>query len=84
MIVTTRYRDVDFEEVLKCVKGDTPQNRAAWAKMCGQPVRITAPPVSEAIAAAQYLVWKCRGPFYLTPALGPNSAICVHLAEIGD
>lgn len=87
MVIQVRYRDVSFDEITDCLQPciTTPRNRATWeSKMRGKPVCVEIPKVSDEVAIGQYEQFRCCGPFYLTPNLAPNSAVCVHIAEIGD
>lgn len=87
MIVRTKYRDIPFEQVLKCViRCNTTGNRTAWEKkMRGAPIVIQTPQVSDEVAAAQREMFVCGGPFFMDVTNNArNAAVCVHIAEIGD
>lgn len=82
MIIQTRYRDIDFDEAAKCVRG--PASPSKWAALRGTPVGFSTPPIAE----PQWKFVVCDGPFYeLYPPEydGDYRAMaCVHIAEIGD
>lgn len=84
MIIETRYRDIDFEQVMECFRShmDTPSNRQKWRRWRGQAITIQAPATTE----EQWAHFKCSGPHFrvMTPQVGRNSGVCPHIAEIGD
>jgi len=76
-IVETRYRDVEWPEILKHHIGMSPDN-IDWDRcMRGKPVRIVTSPLPDSDG--------CGGPWYRIHS-GPTRAqwVCCHLAEIGD
>lgn len=74
-IVHTRYRDIPWEEVAKCV--EIYEGAPSWSSLRGQPFRIHTPALPYCLGA------KCEGPFYRVDD-GTNEAVCPHIAEIGD
>lgn len=84
MIATVHYKDIDFEEVLKCAPStDTERNLAKWEEMRGKEVKIILPMASKEVTEAQYRTFTCGGPFYYRATGGRNDAICEHLIDWG-
>lgn len=89
MILTTRYKDIPYEEAIKCAVPGTlqPDSRDKLEKSRGRVIQVETPP----IATRQYLYARCEGPFYkVFPPRQSKShpecylMVCVHLTEIGD
>lgn len=81
---TVHYKDIDFEEVLKCTSySDTPSNRLRWEAMRGKLVQIKLPMVSEAVRKVQFKTFTCGGPFYYRSNENPMDAVCEHLIDWG-
>lgn len=83
MIITTRYRDIPWEEARKCshVINDAKAGKAWEARFRGKPVDIAVPAIQTPLGAPMI----CGGPFFLRQS-ADNSAniVCPHIAEIGD
>lgn len=90
IVIETRYRDIPWEEAVKCYRLDSgayPVDKVTheeqvkhWDKRFrGKPVRIIAPPDM----GPQWEHVLCKGPFYRVDGL-PRHMVCPHLAEIGD
>jgi hypothetical protein len=82
-IIRTRYRDVPFEEVLKCASKYHPRfpdERLWWESHRARSVEIVTPAFrSGKWPRSKYA---CEGPFY---AVAESAyAVCPHIAEIGD
>lgn len=84
MIIKTRYRDLPFEQILKCLTAegvsivDNARNRAIWESFRGGPVSIITPaikPNGDCI--------RCDGPHFRIYQMS-HSVVCPHIAEIGD
>lgn len=88
-ILKTRYRDIPFEEAVKCA---TPEG-LEYCRNAGvnwdqqqrrKPVSVLYPPITT----PQWKYARCGGPFYRV--LKPDGTrdgefmVCVHIAEIGD
>ena len=67
LIIETRYRDVDFDEVRKCIT--YPSNATEWDKWRGQPVQIETP----ALPAGGEVRYRC--------VRGPHFRIATHLVD---
>ena len=82
LIIETRYRDVDFDEVRKCIT--YPSNATEWDKWRGQPVQIETP----ALPAGGEVRYRCeRGPHFRIAAHLVDYQVvivCGHVVEIGD
>lgn len=79
-IITTRFRDIAFEEVLKCAP-TTSLTREEWeSEMRGRPVRIETPAYGPPDSDSRII---CGGPLYAYPGLY-RRGVCPHIAEIGD
>jgi len=82
LIVETRYRDVDFDDVRKCIT--QPSNATEWDKWRGQPVRIETP----ALRTGGEVRYRCeRGPHFRIAAHlvdYQEVIVCGHVVEIGD
>lgn len=79
MIVKTRYRDIPFEEAIKCAvmrPGIIREARKNWRERKGKPVAIIAPADPN-----QWEYVRCEGPFFWTT---DDFLVCPHIAEIGD
>ena len=78
MIITTRYRDIPWEEASKCAQPEhlTPQSRTNWEALRGKPVKIESPAITE----PQYKYAQCGGPFYRVE--GRAVMVCPHIAMI--
>jgi len=78
MIISTRYRDIPYEEAIKCAKPPLGGvGRDQWEKEYrGKPLKIETPAVDK------HEKWACSGPFY--SVAGEWSSVCPHIAEIGD
>lgn len=82
VIVRTRYRDIPFEEYLRCEPGSTRPD--LWEAKRGQPIEIIVP-----ASARPSRRWVCEGPYFYRAdgAVGIHGyrlAVCPHIAEIGD
>lgn len=76
----TRYRDIPFEEVIKCATRPPAKGGAeVWEGIRGRPLRVLLPPCTGNHASE----FRCKGPFYQN-ADKPSHCVCVHIAEIGD
>lgn len=85
MIVTVHYKDVAFEEVLKCApSSNTERNRAKWEEMRGKEVKIILPMATKEVAEVQYATFVCGGPFYYRATGGLNDAVCEHLVDMEE
>lgn len=86
MIVKTRYRDIPWEEVIKCIVGPAdPATRKWWEGRRGADVAIEAPAASNITRED----WACDGPWFDIVSerhclRGTPIAACPHIAEIGD
>lgn len=81
MILKTRYRDIPFEEALKCAAPGSPDwTRERWEFWKGRTFSVIAPPCDPRRALG---VFSCEGPFYVGVD-HPEYAVCPHIAEIGD
>ena len=89
MIIKTRYRDIPWEEAVKCYRLDSggypvdkvphEQQIQNWDKKWrNKQIIIIAPALSE----PQYKHVRCRGPFY--QVADSRNIVCPHIAEIGD
>ena len=78
MILRTRYRDVPWEEIIRCYKMPfrAHLSKSQWEQLRGKPVQVITPHESA-------VGFKCEGPFYRIANEGGNS-VCPHIAEIGD
>ena len=81
LIVETRYRDVDFDEVRKCITH--PSNATEWDKWRGQAVQIETPALR--MGDVRY---RCeRGSHFRIAAHlvdYQEVIVCGHVVEIGD
>lgn len=82
MVIETRYRDVPWEEIENCYRGEKQARvKKIWNSFRGSPVRAVAPP--ESIGSDERgNGTACGGPFYLNELTG--GYVCPHIAEIGD
>ena len=97
--VTTRFRDVPFDEVRGCHTPGDEEDQRQWEEECrGQSIDIFVPPVPEELVTEGYSYFD-SGCFYsVGPApscpsgcRGPfyklidfEGTVCEHLVEIGD
>ena len=82
MIVKTRYRDIAFEEAVKC----TPQLNTldmadVWIQSQGQTIEIETPCLPD---KSPFSFFVCGGPFYKVVGVPLPYVVCPHIAEIGD
>lgn len=85
MIIHTRYRDIPWEEAIKCWSHNEPGDRELWeSHRRNRPVSIGVP----AIATTARYPFICEGPFFsttLTPRDPSRIVVCCpHIAVIGD
>jgi hypothetical protein len=83
VILQTRYRDIPFEQIEQDHAGATrmPYETAEYwnTRLRGKPVTIQIPGnPPEADHCREPVYWIVKGP------VGHLSAVCSHLAEIGD
>lgn len=85
MVIQTRYRDIPFEEAVKCqpISATEPDAQSVWAKLRGGAVQIEVP------ANAPRGLCVCGGPFFwIYPDTrnkeGYRFMACPHIADIGD
>ena len=81
-ILTTRYRDIPWEEARKCQPtGIQDTDAAKWNRLRGKTIRVITPPDGK---PSPHIV--CNGPYYrvadLNAAVG--DVVCPHIAEIVD
>lgn len=77
MIIETRYRDIPFEEAIRCHDHtDLKLCRKQWKQWRGKPVRILVPAITRPPMA------RCVGPFFAKE--DKTNSVCPHIAEIGD
>lgn len=87
MIIETRYRDVPFQEAIKCAPRLSGVDSADWEDLRGKPVRVIVPGRPRSIGS----YFECEGPFFTVDS-GPfirngelvRYTVCPHIAEIGD
>lgn len=80
-IIKTKYRDIPWEEVCKCLTDTYAAKYSAekWdAQLRGKPLDVESEPYPE----RQWENFCCGGPFHW--AGSKRSGVCVHIAEIGD
>lgn len=82
--VQTRFRDIPFEEAVKCHSAKTRKYASpeGWAQLRGQPILIETPGRGK----DRSITFLCNGPFYRTQLVGKAGEIwvCLHVAEVGD
>lgn len=82
MIIETRYRDIPYSEVLKCIP-NSDGSAEDWDRTCrGKPVRIQVPAFGAPSPLSHFV---CSGPlYYVHPVTSALAGVCPHIAEIGD
>ncbi len=84
MIIKTRYRDIPFEEAIKCSSRHVEEARPWWEARRGKIVTID---VSEPTHGGSRV---CGGPFFNIvgdldfEGSSRKISVCPHIAEIGD
>lgn len=80
MIVSTRYRDIPFEEATRCAIADAEDLREWWELHRGKAVEIHVPACT---ADGEEHARTCNGPFFQVASNTPF-CVCAHVVEIGD
>jgi hypothetical protein len=82
VIVYTRYRDAEFEEVIKCARDYNEEtSREKWAALRGTPIAVVMPACEGGISG--HPSWKCGGPWYRVHG-DAVACICAHALDFGD
>lgn len=84
VIITVRYRDIPYEEAIRCLTPEGFRVSEAlggiqrWNKLRGRTARIITPATHQ-----KQVNFSCEGPFF-RGADQPEYGLCAHVAEIGD
>lgn len=80
MIVTTRWRDISYEEAMKCTVPPINHERGSrfWDAHRGKLVDIQTPACD-----GTHDLYACLGPFFQL-ARTPQICVCAHQIEVGD
>jgi hypothetical protein len=78
-LVTTRFKDIEWDEVKKCAREPSESKRKLWNKIRGTKIEIMTPADAHVGTGGGFV---CKGPFY--PVAGKDYCVCPHIAEIGD